>query len=165
MPEDPMQVSMAHFAVSKSRPLITSGVGSCMVIVLYDPQAKIGGLAHTMLPDEKFEGKDGVPQKIDAAILVGSAKTVGHAVDMVLDGIESLGGNRSRCIAKVAGGAHMFSLFDAPKTGIGQQNIEAIRKKFEQIKIPIVAEDTGGTIGRVVEFDVQSGVMNVTTKI
>ena len=59
----------------------------------------------------------------------------------------------------------MFSLFDAPKTGIGQQNIGSDQEKFEQIKIPIVAEDTGGTIGRVVEFDVQSGVMNVTTKI
>jgi len=160
-----MQVSMARFAVSKNRPLITSGVGSCLVIVLYDPKAKIGGLAHTMLPDEKYEGQDGIPKKIDAATLIGSAKTVGHAIDSVLDAIEDLGGNRSRCIAKVAGGAHMFSLFDAPKSGIGQQNIEAVRKKFEKIKIPIVAEDTGGTIGRVVEFDVQSGVMNVTTKI
>ena len=160
-----MQVSMARFAVSKNRPLITSGVGSCLVIVLYDPKAKIGGLAHTMLPDEKYEGQDGIPKKIDAATLIGSAKTVGHGIDSVLDAIEDLGGNRSRCIAKVAGGAHMFSLFDAPKSGIGQQNIEAVRKKFEKIKIPIVAEDTGGTIGRVVEFDVQSGVMNVTTKI
>lgn len=163
--EDPMHVSMAHYAVSKTRPLTTTGVGSCVAIVLYDPTAKVGGLAHAMLPDEKFEGVNGHAQKIEPGILLGSAKSVKRAIDMVVYGIELLGGKKERCIAKIAGGAHMFSLFDAPKGGIGLQNIEAIKEKFNDIKIPIAAEDTGGTVGRTVEFDVQSGLMNVTTKI
>src|SRR3989344_732883 len=135
------QVSMAHFAVSKERPLITSGVGSCIVIALYDPIARVGGIAHPMLPDGRFEDEAVEAEKVEHDLIVGSSKTVGRAVDMLLHGIESMGGRRDRCVAKVAGGAHMFRMFDAPKEGVGAQNIQAVKIKCGEVKVPIVAED------------------------
>lgn len=165
MLESVWYVPMAHFAASKERPLSTSGVGSCVVVVFYDPIARVGGLAHPMLPDERYEDGETKYQPVDADLIVGSSKTVTKAVDVLIQSIESLGGKRSRFIAKVVGGAHMFRLFDSPKEGVGTQNIQAVKTKCLKEQIPIVAEDTGGTVGRIVEFDIRNGFLNVTTKI
>ena len=48
-----IRVKVAECAVGRDEQiLITIGLGSCVAIVLYDSAARVGGLAHTLLPDE-----------------------------------------------------------------------------------------------------------------
>jgi len=46
---------------------------------------------------------------------------------------------------------------------IGRNNAEVVKKKLAEIGVPLVAEDIGGNHGRIVEFDVGSGIMRVNT--
>lgn len=68
------------------------------------------------------------------------------------------GGNRGRLVAKIAGGAQMFS-FGSKSTMIrvGERNVQASKKKLSELKIPLLAEDTGKTYGRTVIFYPKNG--------
>ena len=51
---DLIKVGMADYKVGAApSTLISYGLGSCIGLSLYDPQAKVGGLLHYMLPDSK----------------------------------------------------------------------------------------------------------------
>ena len=46
-----IEVKMGDIAVAdRENNLITLGIGSCLVITLYDPKLRIGACAHAMLP-------------------------------------------------------------------------------------------------------------------
>ena len=63
----PIRVSMADFKVAKApSQLITTGLGSCVGVALYDPVAKVAGLAHIMLPDSR----QGLPAPNQANLLI-----------------------------------------------------------------------------------------------
>ena len=135
--------------------LETVGVGSCLVIVINDPIAKVGGLAHAMLPSV-FEG--------------GSHNAVGErsryvdaAVDAMVEALLSAGARKDRLVARLVGGAHMFTLYGGVENGIGFRNLTQARCTLKQVGIPVMAEETGGTVGRNVRFDLASGICSVET--
>ena|SRR3989339_1460301 len=80
--------------------LKTGSVGSCMVVALYDPENKIGGLAHAMLP-LRFN------REVDSEDL-NSAKYIGLVIDNLVKLIKSKGGQVNNMTAKLVGGALMF---------------------------------------------------------
>jgi len=43
--------------------LITQGLGSCVAILLYDAEARIGGMAHVLLPSPALTRADANPAK------------------------------------------------------------------------------------------------------
>ena len=43
--------------------LVTVGLGSCVAILLHDPQARVGGMAHVLLPSPALSRKDANPAK------------------------------------------------------------------------------------------------------
>jgi chemotaxis protein CheD len=127
--------------------LVTIGLGSCVAISFRDPVAKFGGLAHIVLPSmEESRNKDNPLKFADTAIEKG--------VEMMLQ----KGCVKSRIETKIAGGASMFSFKEADLQ-IGARNVEAVRRKLEEMKLPVLASDTGGNYGRTIEFDIESGVM------
>lgn len=149
-------VKIADLAVAREPAVITThGLGSCLAIILYDPQAKVGGLAHVMLPS---------PELVKNQTNV--AKFPATAIEAMVSEIERLGGSRSRLRAKMAGGARMFGALLASSKGagtanIGQRNAQEARAELVRLGIPIVAEDTGSDYGRSVEFLVSSGTVLV----
>ncbi|VVB96183.1 Chemoreceptor glutamine deamidase CheD [uncultured archaeon] len=129
--------------------LVTIGLGSCVAISFRDPVAKFGGLAHILLPSiEESRNKDNPLKFADTAIE--------KAVEMML----LKGCVKNRIETKIAGGASMFSFKEADMQ-IGARNVEAVRGKLGEMKLPIIASDTGGNYGRTIEFDIASGVMLV----
>lgn len=149
-------VKIADLAVAREPAVIsTHGLGSCLAIVLYDPQARVGGLAHVMLPSPELARHQGNPAKFPAS-----------AIKAMLDEIERLGGDRKRVKAKLAGGARMFgSLLTSRQGGntanIGQRNVQEAKAALERLGIPLAAEDTGSDYGRSVELLVSSGTVLV----
>src|SRR5439155_19077089 len=78
--------------------LITIGLGSCVAIILYDARARIGGLAHTLLPNESMARDRSNPAKFPAS-----------AVAVLLAEMTRLGADACRVEAKLVGGASMFA--------------------------------------------------------
>ena len=143
-----IKVGMADLNVCKSPDMITTlGLGSCVGITLYDPVSKIGGLAHVMLPDSTVMKEN-----------TNIAKFADTGVVELVKQMEKLGAVRNRMVAKIAGGAQMFSFQNKTDlVRVGDRNVEASKKKLKELGIPILAEDTGLNFGRTVIFYPESG--------
>lgn len=161
-------INTGEMAIDKDDVKIrTSGIGSCVVITLYDSVAKIGGMAHAMLPSHENINKDLVESAREGIVeteLV-SAKYVDTAIDRLLMQIEKLGGKKENLRAKITGGARMFRILSGDKFGIGYKNVESAKKKLAEIGIMLESEETGGNVGRIAELDLQNGLVEVTTKM
>ena len=145
-----IKVGMADLKLCKAPDAITTlGLGSCVGIAIRDPVTKIGGLAHIMLPDStQFSN--------NAAISIPKFADTG-AKELVRI-IVAAGANRGRLVAKIAGGAQMFAFQSKNElTGVGQRNVDAVKKVLAEMKIPILASDTGLNFGRTVEFYPETG--------
>jgi len=149
-----IKVGMADLKAGKNPDSIISyGLGSCVGIALYDPQTKIGGLAHIMLPDST-----------QARATDNKAKFADTALPVLLDEVLALGGSRNRLTAKIAGGSQMFSFAQATDVmRIGDRNAEAVRAVLKSMSIRLVAEDVGGNYGRTVELLLDSGAFLIKT--
>lgn len=150
---DPTRVGISEFAVSNGDETMKSyGLGSCLAVALWDPEAKIGGLAHVMLPDgDTRDDSDRKPGKF--------ADT---AIRTMLRQMVEMGAAYTEVQAKIAGGSDMFQ-FDSFQDGVGDRNVDAARDELEKLGVPIVAEDVGGEKGRTVEFEPHTGVLRIKT--
>jgi len=147
---------MSHYGIAKSPDrLETQALGSCVGIALYDPQTKLGGIAHPMLPDMSVSKK---------SARANLGKYVNTAIELLIEKMEEEGAHKRSIKAKLTGGANMFpDLLGKDTIHIGQRNIEAAKKQLEVINIPIVAEDTGGSLGRTIILDTKTGRLCVRT--
>jgi chemotaxis protein CheD len=85
--------------------LVTIGLGSCVGIVLYDATARVGGLAHVLLPSPALGRQDSHPAKFPQT-----------AVPLLLEQMGQHGASIRRISARLIGGASMFSGLGAPGT-------------------------------------------------
>lgn len=147
------KVNMADFKVTMSPDkLVTFGLGSCVGIILYEPEIKIGGLAHAMLPyfSNQYRSEFESPKFADSSI------------KCMLNKMLKEGAKQNLIYSKVFGGANMFPTINrAEKDNIGQKNIEATKETLESFKIPIEAIDVGGHESRTLIFDVSNGQVHV----
>jgi len=143
-----IKVGMADLKLCSAPDAITTlGLGSCVGIAIRDPVTKIGGLAHIMLPDStQFSGAVNIPKFADT----GAKELVRLIV--------AKGGNRNRLVAKIAGGAQMFSFQSKSELiAIGERNVAAVKAVLGEMKIPILSSDTGLNFGRTVIFYPETG--------
>ena len=149
-----IRVGMADLNIATAPDsLRTTGLGSCVGIALYDPQAKVAGLAHIMLPTSA-----------NGAAEANRPKYANTAVPMLLEMMAQHGADRRRIIAKLAGGAQMFTFAgQSDLMRIGPRNVEAVKEALKLYTIPIKAEDTGGNCGRTIELSGQNGSLLVRT--
>ena len=71
---------------------------------------------------------------------------------------DGLGANQRRLVAKIAGGACMFEMSGLSSVGnVGARNAEEAKIILKELRIPLIAEDTGLNYGRTVELDCETG--------
>jgi chemotaxis protein CheD len=132
--------------------ITTLGLGSCVGITLHDPIRKIGGLVHIMLPE--FSGQ------MDH----NRHKFADSGIADLLDALIKAGARRSSLVAKLAGGAHMFSGAGARDfLRIGERNVALTINTLHALRLPIVGNDTGGTHGRTIELYNDTGKLKIRT--
>jgi len=159
-----MEVKIGEIAVAKgANHLVTSGVGSCVVITFYDPKNRIGGLAHAMVPFRRssFVVRGSSTESRITNHESRDTKYVDIAIDEVLKKLLSQGAKREDLETKLIGGANMFSAF---ASDIGMDNVISARDKLKKEGIKIVGESVGGSQGRSIEFSVASGIVTVKMK-
>lgn len=138
--------------VAEPNKIRTSGLGSCVGIVLYDLQKKVAGMSHIMLPDsahtKQFE--------------LNKYKYADTAIPILIDKLSEMGARRRVLRAKIAGGSQMFNFGSTSDImRIGPRNVEAVEKELSKHNIPIIASDTGGSWGRTIQFDPSTGKLHI----
>ena len=142
---EPVNLYLHPGAISiASKPSIVSTVlGSCVSVCLWDPKLKIGGINHYMLPHWNGNG-------------LATPRYGNIAIDKLVEGMMNAGSSKKNIVAKVFGGAKVLK----PKThifNIGQQNIDLAISELKNHGIRIVAESIGGTVGRKIVYFSHTG--------
>ncbi len=133
--------------------LTTLGLGSCVGIVLYDRVRRIGGLSHILLPKAPT---DCVP--------IQKAKYADTAIDELISRLAAHGAVPHMLTAKLAGGASMFFANNGSDImQVGKRNVEMCREMLKLRSISILAEDTGGNVGRTIVLDCETGALLIRT--
>jgi chemotaxis protein CheD len=148
-------VGMAEIQIVRGSGQLTClGLGSCIGLCGFDPVSRVAGMVHVMLP-EAFSGKG--EQK--------PGKFADTGVPALLSAMSRAGADTHRSIFAMAGGAQVFkfSANTEPKLDIGARNAQAVHALVRQLRLKLVAEDTGGNSGRTVIFTVESGDFTVRT--
>ncbi|MGG0669042.1 chemotaxis protein CheD [Sporosarcina koreensis] len=131
----------------------TSGLGSCVGVVLYDEAKKIAGLLHVMLPDSSLGRSDNL----------NAAKFADTGIYSLMEMLKAEGVRPLSLKAKIAGGSQMFQFGSSDTIRIGPRNVEAVKQELARLSIPIIAEDTGGSSGRTIEFDPTTSTLSIRT--
>ena len=122
------------------------GLGSCVAISVFDPVAKIGGMAHVVLPAS--HGKTGEKATRYADV----------AVPLLFETLRNRGAVNSRLVINLVGGAQM-SL--APGLGaafkIGEDNVTAVRAELAAEGLQPKSVEIGGHKGRTMRLFIESG--------
>lgn len=123
--------------------LTTLGVGSCIVIALCDAEARVGGLAHPLLPEPPASGGGNRP-----------GRYVITAPAALLERMIAAGADADRTSVWLAGGASMFpQLVAEGLEAIGERNVAAARKALAEVGLRVSGEDVGGNHGRNITLD------------
>lgn len=139
---------------SRGDTLVTVGLGSCVAIILHEPAAAVGGLAHVLLPSPSLS------RRTES----GPGRFPQTAVPELVERMASLGASPRRIVARLVGGAGMFtSLTPVGAIQMGERNAVASRQALLAHGIAVLGEDLGGDFGRTVRFDVASGRVEITS--
>ncbi|MDD3146899.1 MAG: chemotaxis protein CheD [Candidatus Riflebacteria bacterium] len=146
-------VGMGEMKIARSpEQLVVYGIGSCVIVSLYDPKSKAGGLAHVMLPDSAGLDRNAI----------NPVKFADTAVQVLYDALTASGAFKSSLIAKIVGGSEMFPPTEDFENNIGRDNTEAVKKALKKAGLTLTAENTGGRRGRSIEFDLESGTIKIS---
>ncbi len=150
-----IRVGISDIQIAESpNKLRTAGLGSCVGIVLFDTTKNIAGMIHAMLPDHTIS---------KAKSLQNPGKFVDTAIPTLLNVLKNYGVHSYSVKAKLAGGAEMFKLTEPSISRIGARNVEAAKRLLSEHCIPLVSEETGGSIGRTIEFDTTTQILHIRT--
>lgn len=132
---------------------LSTVLGSCIGLVLYDLDMHLAGMAHILLPDGRA-----------TTTPVPAGKYADRAVPTLLEALVKHGGRRAAVVAKFAGGARMFSRVTAGGAGdVGAANVAAVRAALTGLGIKVRADDVGGSRGRKIVFDPATGALDIHT--
>ncbi|HVH12977.1 MAG TPA: chemotaxis protein CheD [Longimicrobium sp.] len=153
-PSGATYVRVAQAAVGgPDETLVTLGLGSCVAIVLHDEDARVGGLAHVLLPEPALSRDQG-----------NASKFATTAVPALVKEMARRGARPGRLTARLVGGAAMFQGLMVPGSlNMGARNIIAARDALERAGIPLLGQEVGADYGRSVRFQVATGRTTVTS--
>jgi chemotaxis protein CheD len=123
---------------------LTTILGSCVSVCLFDADFQVAGLNHFLLPH--------TPATSETSTRYGDV-----AMDVLVGRLLALGATRQRLVAKLFGGANVLHAFADDARHIGAANVELARALLARQNIPIGAEDVGGTRGRKLVFCAPDG--------
>ena len=160
-------VNLGEIGLSKTHSVLSCyGLGSCVAVALFDPETKIGGLAHVVLPEDaeynlNMGNKEAYLLLID--LLGRPAKFADSGLTVMLNKLKECGAKLHNLQAKVVGGARVLPpiSLNSLELDIGKQNEIAVKRQLERYDIPIVASDLGGSESRMVKFHPADGAVEV----
>jgi len=134
--------------VARRPTTITTILGSCIAVCLWDPHKRIGGMNHFMLPMVAGPG-------------MSSARFGNIAMEQLVEKLRDAGALLPLLRASVFGGACMFEQMQSA-THLGQKNADLALEYLNRRGIEIVRSDVGGNRGRKLTFHTDEGTACLT---
>ena len=132
-------VAPGAWAVERQRPLSTL-LGSCVAVCMFDLHARVGGINHFMLPNMQRSADSEVD-----SLLSGD-----YAMEALLNALLAQGARKARIQAKAFGGGTIISGIAA--SGIGKRNADFTCEWLAREGIELLASDFLGACSRKVLF-------------
>jgi chemotaxis protein CheD len=132
---DAVKILPGEYFITNREILIVTVLGSCVAVCLRDRVTGIGGMNHFMLPDGEQSG---------------SARYGAYAMEVLIDHLLKLGAQRAQLEAKVFGGGHVMSAFQANEIGV--RNADFALDYLDKAVVPVVASDLLDICARKVYF-------------
>ena len=129
--------------ISRKSHKVSTILGSCVAVCLFDPVLKFGGINHFMLPFWNGQG-------------LASPKYGNIAIERLIDKMISLGSKKTNIRAKVFGGGEVIDT-SISQFHIGERNIKLALETLDEFKIPVIAKSVGGKLGRKIEYCTGTG--------
>jgi chemotaxis protein CheD len=138
-----IHVIQGEFQVVDDPDIVLSTVlGSCVAACLRDPEARVGGMNHFLLPGDSDASRSSEAERYGV-----------HLMELLVNGLLKQGARRDRLEGKLFGGARILEGL----TDIGAKNASFAKRFLSNEGIRVVAEDLGGTRARRVEYFPLSG--------
>ena len=136
--------------IARKPTLISTILGSCVAVCIYDPRTGNGAMCHGIMPSRRND-REICFRFVDCAV---------H--HMIMRMVDKKVKNSRKLQAKIFGGANVFdfrpkSTADIISRSVGEQNIAAAHEILEQFEIPIQVERTGGSRGYKLYFYSHTG--------
>lgn len=133
----------AEIFVASEPTIVSTVLGSCVAVCLWEPRLALGGMNHYLLPLWNGDG-------------LATPKYGNIAIRQLVDKLLAQGADRRNLQAKIFGGAAMWSTTDG-LFAIGQRNVELAQQQLKELQISLVASDVGGSRSRKIFFNTQDG--------
>ena len=140
-----ISIHIGQFYASKEPAIIYTLLGSCVAVCLYDSKSRIGGMNHILLPG-----------RADLKLFDDTARYGINAMELLINKIMSLGGNRHGLVAKVFGGAHVLPAIST-ENGVGRKNAAFALEFLEMESIKVISQSVGGHESRKIYFHTDTG--------
>ena len=145
-----VKILPGEFYATADATAITTLLGSCVSVCLFDRESGVGGMNHFMLP-QILEGSNETRCADPSAVACAapcSARYGACAMRQLLQRLKLLGAHSSRLQAKLFGAGQVM----AKMTDIGEQNAAFALGYLRERGIPILAQDLGERCPRRVVF-------------
>jgi chemotaxis protein CheD len=139
----PKYLQPGQLHVTQMPTVITTILGSCVAVCMWDTRSRVGGMNHFMLPQL-------------AGGAVQSPRFGNVAMKELLDRLVASGARLPYLRARVFGGACMFEQMKSAQH-LGQKNINLALDFLSLRGIDIVQTDVGGDRGRKLRFHTDEG--------
>ena len=126
-------IGPGEFAVSDEAVVISTLLGSCIAVALFDNIRHAGGLNHFLLPFPK-----------SGSVFSDSGRYGIHAMELLINDLLKLGVTRQRLRAKAFGGSAMLSYREKAVYNVPKMNIQFIFEFLDLEKIPVDSYCVGG---------------------
>jgi len=151
-------VGIGEFAVS-DRPgdvIVTHALGSCIAVCLYDPDRRVAGLLHFLLPEGRIN-----PQRAQEQ----PAAFADSGIPLLFQSAYKLGATKARCRVRLVGGAEVAADAQGMTSSfnIGRRNQLAAKNTLWRNGVLIDREEVGGRTVRTVHLWVADGRLQVTS--
>ena len=130
------------FATADDSQYISTVLGSCIAITLFDARTKIGGMNHFMLARDNRGHADAQAGRFGE-----------YAIELLLNDMLKRGAKKQHLTAKVFGGGNIFDSTEDAVVQVGSENIAFAFDYLERESIPVKSSNVGGNLPRKIFFD------------
>lgn len=145
--QDIVTIHPGEYLISTEDIIISTVLGSCVSVALWDSRLMHGGLNHFMLPGD-FRNEDLSKNP--------SAKYGMYAIELLYNELLKAGSRKPDIVAKVFGGASVLS-FKNHFSSIPKGNVDFAMQYLSKENITVIAKDTGGDQARKLMFFTKTG--------